>query len=420
MGSLGAPSWSYAGEETAEERLAKEVSTLLTQVASDDFAIREAARTRLQTLARPARTLLEARRGDPDPEVRRTIEGLLGPQPAPETPAGALGSLGLVTFAAKGTLQEVIDQFGAQVGGNVLLPATGRDAAVEIQAESVPYFQVLGGILGAAGLDAVDGFDDAGVATASPIDAATRAACVAYAGPFRADVVSVQTTRTIRPGPRLRFAIGITLLWSPEVEVVSYTMPSVVRAVDATGVALRGIDADGSVYGHGGARRANLTLTLEPPTAEVPERVETLEMRTRLRLRSGQQSAVFEGLEGLALPASRVVPLPSEGGREAKVVLEAFGPDPERAEVRRAIVAVVPPRGATPDGLSVRLVTDDGGVHAMVERSSRVVSSDGVVKVTVRAYGLPVSAKAKALRVAWYSREGEMWVPLSMKGLPLR
>src|SRR5204862_4665018 len=60
-----------------EEAMKKEVDRLLSEVASDKFETREAARKRLLSIARAARSALEARREDPDPEIRRTVRTLL-------------------------------------------------------------------------------------------------------------------------------------------------------------------------------------------------------------------------------------------------------------------------------------------------------------------------------------------------------
>src|SRR5262245_1772486 len=69
----------------------EEVDRWLSELGSERFEVREAARRRLQAVAASVREALVARRDDPDPEVRRTVrallEGLGGDETSPATPS---------------------------------------------------------------------------------------------------------------------------------------------------------------------------------------------------------------------------------------------------------------------------------------------------------------------------------------------
>ncbi|MCC7139396.1 MAG: hypothetical protein IT460_13315 [Planctomycetes bacterium] len=399
----------------------KEVDRLLAEVASDDYAVREAARKRLSTLAPTVRDLLRARREDPDPEVRRTVEALLaaiGEPDAPEAPEGTLGTLGLVTFAAEGPMEAVAGRFARDVGGVLRLPPAMASAATKLSVERVPYFDAVAALLEPVGAEVPDGFDEAGQALAAvrsspPIPAAA-------AGPFRLEVESVTTARSLRPGVRPRWTLGLRLLWSPLVHVVTFQSPTVVRAVGAGGQPVRAVEMGTTTYGVGGGRRLSSTQVTLDAAAEgdAVSTLAELELRLRARVRHGIVATEVEGLDPTALPLTRSVALPD--GRVVKVTVESAAEDPDRAGWAAIGLTLVLPKGVPPDSVRATLRSPDGATRPLLDLSSRVVGADGTLRLTLRAPGTPGGGAGRTLRVEWATREEDIPVPFTLRDVPLR
>lgn len=405
----------------APEGLAPEVDRLLGQLASDDYAVREAARARLAALARDARSLLAARRDDPDPEVRRTVAGLLaalGEPEGPPVPTGSLGDLGLVTFAAEGTLADVLAAWEERVGGRVTVPPTSGATPVKVAVERVPYFRALDAVLAPAGLDVPDGFDEAGGAVAAPRPAGPAAPSAA-SGPFRLDVASVAVERSFRPKERREPTVRLRLSWSPAVHVTSLSTPKVVRAIDSAGAVLAGVPVQ-TIYGVGRARWAQPEVRLAAVEGALGERLETLDLRVDVRVRSGGQAVTFDDLRPATLPAVRTVAGGGGTATDTKVTLTTFGPDPDHPGFVVADLTAALARGVPADSVVVLLETSGEGARPLYDLSNRIAASDGTVRIRVRSPGVAAEGKGRALRVAWYTREEEIAVPFALAGVPLR
>lgn len=405
----------------APEGLAREVDRLLGQLASDDYAVRETARTRLAAVARDARSLLVARRDDPDPEVRRTVASLLAslgePEPPP-VPTGVLGNLGRVTFRAEGTLAEVLARWTAEIGGRVTVPADAAATPVKVAVEDVPYFRALDAVLAAARLDVPDGFDEAGNAVATPRAAGSAAPASAASGPFRLDVTSVAVERTFRPRERREPTVRLRLSWSPAVHVTSLSSPKVVRAVDAAGTVLNGVPMQ-TMYGVGRQRSAQPEVRLAAVEGPLADRLEALDLRVELRVRSGAEGVTFEDLRTTALPAVRTG-AGTASAPATKVTLTSFGPDPDHAGYVVADLTAALARGVPPDSVVVMLETPGEGVRPLYDLSNRIAASDGTVRIRVRTPGALAEPGGRILRVVWYTKEEELAVPFSLLDVPLR
>ncbi len=404
--------------------LASEVDRLLTQLASDDYAAREAARTRLAAVARDARDQLVARRDDPDPEVRRTIAGLLaalGEPDGPPVPAGTLGDLGLVTFEASGTLTEVLARWEAEIGGRVTVPATAGATPTKVAVRRVPFFRALDEVLAPAGLDVRDGFDEAGVAVAAPRAAATARPPWAAVGPFRLDLASVAVERFFAPRERREPRFGVRLLWSPAVHVTSLTSPKVKRAVDAAGVVLTAVPM-ATTYGIGRVRWAQAEVRLGAVEGALADRLSVLDLDADVRVRSDGLAVAFEDLSPEVLPAIRTAggggPAGAKG--ETRVTLTAFGPDPDHGGHLVADLTAALARGVPPDSVAVMLETPGEGVRPLYDLSNRIAAADGTVRIRVRTPGAAAVVPGRTLRVAWDTKEQELVVPFSWTDVPLR
>ena len=323
------------GSPAAQEAMKREVDKLLVEIASDRFEVREAARQRLSAIARSAREALEARKDDPDPEIRRTVASLLERLGQPDTPPPTttsldLSSLGLVTLEAEGALGDVMKGWDAACGGRMKLPAGSETSTVKFSVRGRPYFEALDALLLQANVGVGEGLDESGqgYAVTRPAEGSIP---TAYAGAFRFDVESVSATRTFRGTASRRYALTLRALWSPDVQVVSYSPPTLVKATDAAGKAYRAIDPGNVVYGASGRRAASVQMAIDPEEGASVEQVATLEARWKFRIRHGRQEARFDDLAKLKFPAVRELPpRPGEKGRGTTVTLESLGSDPDR------------------------------------------------------------------------------------------
>lgn len=410
-----------------DEQTRRAVEKCLSDLASDDYAVREEARKRLAPLAAAARPILEARREDPDPEVRRVVRSLLDgtsrPKEEASGPPADLSSVGFVTFAAEGTLPDVLREWDSKCGGRFRLPGFAAGSTVAVAAVRRPYFEALDALLAQAKAETTEGFDEAGiaaVASANPSVAQPRA----YWGPFRLDVESVHAIREFRSAGPLRYALKVQALWSPDVQVVLYTKPRGIRAVDSEGRTWQPVDRDGGTrYGAGGVRRTlqdDLFATFEAPAGPAPERLEEVEVQGRFRVRYDRKELRYDEPAGLKLPAERTGGGEDGIGTAVRATLESFGPDPGLKGWTQAALTVVLPKSVDPQAVSPRLDFPDGSARPMYDLQSRVIGSDGTLKMTVRASGGASDERPSALRLVWYVREGEATVPFVLKGIPLR
>jgi len=409
-----------------EAGLDAEVDRLLGAVASDDYAVREAARGKLALLARAAKVRLLARKDDPDPEIRRTVAALLasvdaGAEAAP--PLADLGEIGLVTLAASGTLREVLARYEASTGARVRVPSALLEARAKVDVAAMPSFAMLDAILEPHDLEVPDGFDEAGQGTASPRGGRPGPPS-AVAGPFRCEVESISTTKMLRGGGRPRYVLGLRLAWTPAVQVTAYTQPTGPAAVDDTGATLSSVDAGNTTFGIGGSRRmTTISLTLEAPGTGGVERLASLEVRLRLRIRHGRQSHRFGDLAPEHLPAVASVPAPPGtpgAGASTRLTLESFAPDPDRRGWVLGSLSTILAPGFPPEGLSAALETSEGVLRPMFDHASRIAGANGVVKLSLRAVGSGGDTGPKAIVAAWYTREEEIPVTLVLRGIPLR
>ena len=405
---------------------AKEADALFTELKSDSFQSREAARAKLAALAPRIRSQLEAHRDDADPEVRRIVLGLLAGLGISSEPMAALATLSstdLVTFHAEGTLPEVLARLDRVAEGRVRLPPSAAEAHAKVDAEALPYFQVLDQLLGDSRLELADGFDAAGQATASARESSS-ASPTAYAGPFRLDIESVSTTKLFKGAGRARITLLLRLLWAPSVQVVTYAAPTSVSATDSAGTALVATDQGNLIRPADPSHStASFTVSFEPAGDSPPDRVERLELGVRLRLRRGKASVVFDHPVGAAFPVKSVfhLSLPAPDAPVlADVTLEQFGPDSDRTGWWLGAVSARLPLGVTPECFSAALESSDGLLRPMTERASRISGADGSVRLTLRALPLAQGAEPRAVRASCYAREDEIPVSFVVTGIPLR
>lgn len=424
--SAGAVRPIRADEPEPVDVLAKEAESLFSALKSDSFQAREVARARLAVLAPRIRSRLEARRDDADPEVRRIVLGLLaglGISAEPAPASARLSSADLVTVHAEGTLSEVLARLDVVAEGRIRLPPSSTEVHAKIDAEGLPYFQVLDSLLAAARLELSDGFDGAGQAMAAACDPSAPSP-VAYAGPFRLDVESVSTTRLFRGAGRSRITLLLRLLWSPTVQVVTYAAPTSVLANDSKGSPMTATDQGNLIRSTDASRlAASFTVSFEPSSDVPPDRIDRLEVGVRLRIRRGKSSVVFDHPLAATFPAKAALSLSlagSDAPTPADVTLEQFGADPDRTGWWIGAVSARLPLGVATEGFSAALESSDGSRRPMSERASRITGSDGSVRLTLRALPLAQGAEARAVRASCYAREEELPISFVLTGIPLR
>jgi len=410
----------------------EEVARLLADVASDKYQVREAALHRLEAVARAAKPFLVERRDDPDPEVQRTVRRLLvlaggddGGVPAVDV-AGARAE-GLVTLSFRGTLADALRALDAARPGRVRLPPSGGQAAVEIDAKARPYFEVLDGLLARDGLEVADGgFDGAGQASAT-VPNGEPLAPPAYDGPFRLDVHSVSSTRTLGRGKATRTTIGLRLRWSPAIQLTSYEPANVVAATDSAGHAYHGVDTQpsGTVgfapYGRqiGGSFASTLSVAFDLPPDSPPDRLASVDVRIKATLRRDRREARFDVSGSPTLPATVEVPGP-ERGRTTRVTLESFGPDPDRRVAWNLVSTLVLPKGVGGGAVLPCVELPDGTLRGTYASGSRVVASDGTLRMVERVQGVLPETGPTAVRIVWFEREESVPLVFTLKDVPVR
>lgn len=413
----------------ASEDIRSRMERWLGDLGSPDFEVREAARQGLQQCGASALDLLEARRDDPDPEVRRTVQLLLARLGHTETrpPAlpGDLGALGRVTLKARGKAHVLLEALGRPHGASFEIPEESAQVEGEVEVTDAPFFAALDATAASCGLAAPDAFDVGGrMRLATPEEGEETP--WAAVGPLRVRVAEVSSVRTLSPPRRRRYVVVVDLHWVPSVQVRTWRTPEDVEATDVEGRAFEAGSAVRTNVTHGisaSARRTSVSLHLEPVdtgAADGTERLDTLFFTLPVCLRHDRREVLFAPLADLSLPATRV---DAEGGTspqddvEEVTLRSVTPPDSDRGPWVVDLVARLSGRTAR-DSLQVMLVGADGATCA-AGAGSRFPSADGTLSLKARAWCRWEEAPV-AVRVTWYQREEEGKVSFTMRDVPLR
>jgi hypothetical protein len=396
----------------------------LEDLRAADFEVRERARRALEAHAASAADLLEARRDDPDPEVRRTVRLLLaglGREPvAPEPAPRSLSDVGVVTLALRAPPGEVLRRIGEPHG------ARFADAAellagppIEVALERVPFFAAVAQVLEAAGLSARDPFDPAGRLVLEPRGDGERVP-EAAAGPLLVRVREVTSTRGLGPEGKRRYALELEILWTPAVHLVTYRTPTGVAGEDPAGRRFTGPGgaANVTVYGVGvGQRRREVTLPLDPEDPAAEERLAALRFDLPVRLRHDRREVRFV-LAGDLPRTLGETGAPAEEDAPGSVTLRrVHQPDGARGPWVVEASAVFP--GETARQSLEAVLETAAGEHRHATAGGRSESADGRVDLVGRAYGWS-DGPPVAVRVSWFTREEEGTLPFALADVPLR
>jgi hypothetical protein len=421
----------FAGDEPGtpltEAEVRERVPGWIEELRSPSFEVRERARAALEAHAARAEDLLQKHRDDTDPEVRRTVcvilDGLGREAAEPLADPGDLKALGRVSLSAEGKAADLFRILGEGQGARFVLPTPEPEDAIVLAFTDVPFFTGIAQLAAVFGLDASGTFDAAGTLVLRPLVADPESAETPEAsnGAFRVRLAEVTATRTLGGAGQRRYQLALDLDWAPSVQLVSYGTPTNLLARTAAdaryrpGAAMR----SNTTYGVGtGQRRARLTLHLDPPeTGEAEEHLEALSFRLPLRLRRDPRR--------LRLDAALERPLTlgvdgqtAESGSPGSFTLEELDqPDGEQGPWVAYVVARLPGETAR-RSVQAYLEAADGTLRPTVA-GARTQSADGVLRLTLRAYGRWEDPPV-AVHVEWFGTEEEGALDFALVGVPLR
>lgn len=429
LAGLGAP-WARAGDEAppAPPEAAVQVEGWIKDLASEQFEVREAARKGLERRGREAPDVLRAHADDADPEVRRTVRGLLerlgSVTPAPAAASADVARLGLVRLhAARRPLREVLDDLSSALGGSFVVDLEGGKRAVSVDLEDVPYFVALDALASAAGLRAASpAFDSEGrVVFAPAVEGRTEPASTAL-GPLRLRAARVTAARSLDGTEARTHTLTLDLHVAPCVQLRHYRTARVLKALDPAGRAWRPAGNPGAAmtYGVGDdTRRIELNVALEPAAEGAEERLATLELAVPLRLRHERRAVRFAPLTGLPRTLDEQGK-PAEAAARGTVTLASVVPAEGRKDAWLVDVSCVLMTAAGRESVEAYLVTSDAARRRVWMASSRsTTSADGRLRIVGRCERtgeLPPTA----VEVVWFEREGEGEAVLTLKDVPLR
>lgn len=184
-----------AAQETRPETRPGDLSRLIEQLDSDEFATREQATRQLMAMGAGAREALRAAREAGSLERRARIETVLQGMDVFAASRPARKEATRVTIEADGKpLSQVLAALSAS-SGNQVRTRPGADPSVTLTARDVPFFDALDRLCAATGRRIGWDMRERGLM----LDPATeKAEPVAYAGPLRVSLVVLMLSRTLR------------------------------------------------------------------------------------------------------------------------------------------------------------------------------------------------------------------------------
>jgi hypothetical protein len=426
---LGLATPLRADEEPAAPDVRARIGKWIEDLRADAFGVRETARQQLKQYGLKARDLLEAAKDDEDPEVRRTIRGILdGAGGTPRVPVaaqvadGRFDDVHLVTMeVGDATLEDALRALGEQIGARFEVPESARGTRVTLRAGAEPPFAVLRRLLALGGLRMPEPFDRAGVGSLVLAGDAPTPPWAA-SGPILVEATELTVTRPLAAKAPPRYILTLRMQWIPLVQIAQYGTPRVTKAEDAQGHAfVAGAAMARQVgYGVGSTRQyADVHVHLEPASETFGDALACLEItlpinslqhdRGEIVLADASRAPVRLGIDGQeALP-----------GAPESVLFESLSrPDDGRGQWVADLVAVLAGEVAQRT-LEAALVEAGGRRHPLHVAGGRSRAADGTVRLTARAYGLG-SALPKGIRVAWYRREESGTIAVRLTDVPLR
>jgi hypothetical protein len=415
---------SLAGEDDGGKApRAERIAQWIEDLGSDRYAVREAARSRLEREGAAARGPLEARREDPDPEVRRAVGLLLErleatPVDLPPPALGDLSAVGRVDLdlAEPRPAREALRLLGEPFGARFALPKSAGEVPVRMRVEDAPFFAALDAVAAAAGVSPQEGFSPSGDLFLAP---GPMVEPWAAAGPLRVRVTEISVTRSLGGSQRPVYSLTLALDWVPGVQVVSWETPLDIRGEDAAGGGYEAAAASRRRVTHGvgrSSRTGRFQVHLQPLSSpgEEPapaDELASLDFRLPVRLRYDRRETSFPA-PFADLPA-RVAVSDEEEVSLLEVVAPTAGYGPWVARVAARLA-----RPVSLDGLDVWFETVEGH-RVLAFGGTRFPSADGRLELTARAH-LGTDARAAAVLVVYFREEEQGALAFHLQGVPLR
>lgn len=226
------------GEAAAQEELARNVRSLVRQLASDLASEREAAEQQLIRLGPKVLDLLPTIDDRTPAELRLRLQRIS--EALQNVAAEAAGKASVVTLSGSMRLSEALPAIEAQTGNAIIdyrrnFQQQAPDAELQLSLDKVPFWQALDQVLDQARLT-VYGFPEReGVAIVNRDNTQTARGqgAVAYAGPFRIEAVGLTAQRSLRFPETSRLQLELEIAWEPRLRPIAVAVPLV--DIQATG-----------------------------------------------------------------------------------------------------------------------------------------------------------------------------------------
>lgn len=415
-------------------RLEAAIVGWIQDLSAPAYVRREAARHHLAQHVEAARERLEALRESGDAEVRRTVELLLATQAGATTGEEVLPVTAGLNAASLGAFEDDparatpvarLEHLLTSVGGHAVWPGEPpADVAAPPPGGGAAgvgrsFFALVDQLAAAGGAVASDAFDSLGALHLVAAEGAPPPAPLADAGLFRVRVVEVTRTRTLGSADgAARTTLGLHVAWAPALEVRELRAPRVISARDDAGAAWSAATRGGfTMMGlSSGSSSARIPLVLESSPDAASDELTVLEIEIPMLARHGRRQLLVDG-EG-ALPRHLDADGRSTDEHAAVLsLLSLVSEPPGSGSWSVEAVARLPEGRSATAGLV--LVTDDGRLLRMHVSAGRVVSADGTVHLTGRAWRAG-AGPPRAFGLAWFEHEDAVTLRVRLEHVPLR
>ena len=415
------------GAEDLKTRFQKWIDDL----TSEDFTMREAARTSLRSHAAEldrAGLLATAAEHD-DAEVRRTIRSLQSKR-SPRVPVDEprdgdeldFASIGAVSLSMK---KAPVEQLLRALGGRFHVPQGLRTNSATIDLRNVSYFVALEKVLSATQLAAVGAPNRAGTVklrAAPPAIEGSTPFPTASSGPIRARIESVSSTKSFGAPALPLYSLKIELDFAPSVALRQFSSPRIVEARDAQGHTFSSPTRRARLNTMGvsqGTYRRTINVALRADSADCGTTLERLTLTFPLRLRHGRREVVFDDLDNLPTRKDAHGALLKSDKRKGVELrsVEAVGLGPRGSYTAEAHAYFK--SDVARESASVAIQSADSDWEPMYVTGGRSVSADGMLHMPARVYRLG-PGDPKSVAIAWFEHEDQGTITLRFANVPLR
>jgi hypothetical protein len=263
------------------EDMAAQVKRLVHQLDAAELAEREAAEQQLVELGPPVLDLLPTATSRMSAEAKERLGRVRDKLERAEAEGVAQASL--VTLTAENQLlSKVLSQIEEQTGNKVVdyreqRGQPGRDPNISVSLDKVPFWQALDTVLDEAGSTiepyAEDIADALAIIDRSEMEVARRERPAAYAGPFRLEGASIESTVDFRNPAARTLNLELSLAWEPRLRPITIDQPLAnLSAEDESGspiaIAGEGQSVDSTILAGMHATEVQIPLVLPERSVE--------------------------------------------------------------------------------------------------------------------------------------------------------